>query len=346
MNPVGSLKKLMKKESLDAFLVSKPANVSYLSGFTGDDSSILITRKKDFFITDSRYELQAKKEIKGFDIKIVDGSGYFDFIAGLIKNNRLRRVGFEAKNISYAGVGQFRDRLKTGQMLETYDMVEAFRSIKSSHEVGLIKKALEIQLSVFNGLSKTIKPGIKETDLAAFIEYQMKTKGGQAAAFNTIVLSGKRTAMPHGTPSQKRIGKNELVMVDAGVRYNGYNSDLTRMFYLGKIPIILKRIFAAVKTAQQKATEAIRPDLKASYIDNIAREYLVKHRLGRYFGHSLGHGIGREVHEAPSVSARSKDILKAGMVFTVEPAVYIPSLGGVRIEDVVLVTKSGCEVLS
>jgi Xaa-Pro aminopeptidase len=118
------------------------------------------------------------------------------------------------------------------------------------------------------------------------------------------------------------------------------------MFYLGKIPIILKRIFAAVKTAQQKAIEAIRPDLKASYIDNIAREYLVKHRLGRYFGHSLGHGIGREVHEAPSVSARSKDILKAGMVFTVEPAVYIPSLGGVRIEDVVLVTKSGCEVLS
>lgn len=349
MNVTGSLtllKKRIREDSLDGFLVSKPANVSYLSGFTGADSYLLITQKKDFFITDFRYHEQAKIEIGNFDIELVDGAGIFNLIASLIEKQRLKRVGFEAKHISYGEVSRIRDRLKTPEFIPSYDLVEDFRIIKTPVEVKLIKKAARICLSVFKQAAGAVEIGKKEKEIAAFVEYRMRAAGADSASFATIVLSGKRSALPHGSPSEKRIKNNEAVLIDSGACIDGYNSDLTRVFFLGRIPSALNKIYGIIKAAQEKAIKAIRPGIRAAKVDSIAREYIKKRGFGRYFGHSLGHGIGREVHEAPSLSAESKAILRPGMVFTVEPAVYMPGLGGIRIEDMVFVTNNAAEVLS
>lgn len=336
----------MKKENLDGVLISDPANVSYLSGFRGGDSYILLTRKKDFFITDFRYLEQVKAETRGFVLETADGISHFDLIAGLIQKNKLARVGFEAKHISYGEVSKIRDSLKKAEFLPTYDLAESLRAIKAVSEINLIKKAIRINLSAFKQIAGEVKAGSRERDLANMMEYRMKLNGADNASFDTIVLSGRNSSLPHGRPSEKAIKDNELVLIDAGANFNGYNSDLTRIFFLGRIQPILKKIYGVVKIAQEKAIRAVRPGVKAASVDAAARAHIKKYGWDKFFGHGLGHGVGRKVHEAPSISARSKYILKPGMVFTVEPAVYIPGVGGVRVEDMVLVTQKGVEVLS
>jgi Xaa-Pro aminopeptidase len=346
MDVLGSLKKRLRKDSLDGILISKPANVSYLTGFTGDDSSLLITQEKNIFITDFRYYLQAKAEVVGFRIEAPEKVGYFDFIAGLIEKNRLKRVGFEAKNISYGQVSQIRDRLRLAEFIPTYNLIEDFRVVKTRREIGLIKKAVAINLAAIKETTDIIKIGDTEKQIASLLEFKIKIKGADSVSFDTIVLSGKRSALPHGRPAQQRIAANQVLLIDSGACFCGYNSDLTRIVFLGKIRPILKKIYGIVKTAQKKAIDKIRPGVKASYIDSVARGYINKSGFGKYFGHSLGHGVGREVHEAPSLSSRSNDVLKPGMVFTVEPAIYLPDTGGVRIEDMVVITDKGVEILT
>jgi Xaa-Pro aminopeptidase len=346
MSNIGLLKDILKKEKLDGLLVSNPANVSYLSGFSGDESYLLITQKKAIFITDFRYEQQAAKEAKGFSVELVGKLNHFDLITGLIRKNNLKRVGFEARHITYAEVGKIRDNLTKQEFLPVCGIVENLRAVKSQEEIKKIRKATEICLSVFNDVAFKIKPGLREKELAGFVEYQMRLKGAEGASFDIIVLSGKNSTMPHGRPSDRKIGCNEAVLIDAGASFSGYKSDLTRMFFLGKIPDTIQKVYGIVKTAQEMALKAIRPGAFASVIDAIARDYIKSKGYGEYFGHSLGHGVGREVHEAPSISSKSKDILRPGMVFTVEPAIYLPNIGGIRIEDMVLVTQKGSEVLS
>lgn len=346
MTNVSLLKKRLKKENLDAVLISNPANVSYLSNFTGDESYLLITHKKDFFITDSRYEEQAKKEANGFQIFVVGETNHFDLIAGLIEKNKLKKTGFEAKHITYGEVSKIRDRLKAVEFVPTYGLTEDMRVIKTQAEISLIKKAIRINILSLESVAKQIKPGEKEKDLAALLEYQMRKQGADKPAFETIVLSGKRASMPHGRPSGSLIRNNQSVLVDSGACFKGYNSDLTRAFFLGKIPSVIKKIYHIVSTAQETAIKAVKPGIEAKRIDSAARDYIKTKGFGRYFGHSLGHGVGREVHEAPSVSSKSKDILKPGMVFTIEPAIYLSGAGGVRLEEMVLVTNNGCEVIS
>lgn len=346
MHALSSLKKRLAKENLDALFVSKSENVSYLSGFSGHDSYLLITQGKDFFITDFRYIHQAKAQTSGFRIEEVGKMNHFDLAASLIEKNKLDRIGFEAKYISYGEVGKIRDRLSKQQFLPAYDLVEDIRVIKTFHEIKKIKKATDIALAVLNDVRQNIKPGDKENELAAFIEYQMRMRGAESASFDIIVLSGKNSTMPHGRPSYKAIGANEAVLIDTGARLDGYNSDLTRVFFLGKIPAIVRRVYDVVKKAQAMAIKAIKPGISASAVDAVARNYIQKHGWGKYFGHSLGHGIGKEVHESPWLSPKSKTILKPGMVFTVEPAVYLPGVGGIRLEEMVLVRDRGTEVLS
>lgn len=340
------LKKRLIKEKLDALFVSKPANVSYLSGFSGDESCLLVTSKKDFFITDSRYFEQAKKETKNFQIQIAGEVNHFDLITSLIENNKLKKIGFEAKHITYGEVSKIRDRLKSAEFVPTYDLAEGLRVVKLEAEIGLIKRAVRINLSALELTAKQIKPGRKEKDLAALLEYRMRQEGADKPAFETIVLSGKRSSMPHGKPSDNCIKNNQPVLVDSGACFKGYNSDLTRVFFLGKIHSVIKRVHGIVRAAQDAAIKAIKPGREAKKIDLVARDYIKTKGFGRYFGHSLGHGVGRDVHEAPSISNKSKDILKQGMVFTVEPAIYLPGVGGIRLEEMVLVTSNGCEVLS
>jgi len=352
MHALSLLKKRLKKEKLDALFVSKPVNVSYLSGFTGCDAYLLVTKAKDFFITDFRYKEQAKKEIKGFEIEIVGANNHspllnhFDLIIHLIQKNNLKRIGFEAKHISYGEVSKFRDKLVKQEFLPTYDFTEDLRIIKSALEIKIIKKAVKTALEVFYDIRCKIKPGARERDLAAFIEYQLRLRGAEGASFDTIVLSGKNSVLPHGQPSYRQIKQIDAVLVDMGAVLQGYNSDLTRMFFLGKIPDTARKIYDVVKKAQAMAIKAIKPDVKACVVDAVARDYIKSHGWCDYFGHSLGHGIGREVHEAPSLSPRSKTILKPGMVLTVEPAVYMPGVGGIRLEEMVVVTEKGAEVLS
>ena len=225
-------------------------------------------------------------------------------------------------------------------------MVEDLRIIKTRVEIELIKKAIRINLSALEFIARQIKPDKKERDLAALLEYYMRRGGADKAAFETIVLAGKRASMPHGRPSGNYIRNNQSVLIDSGVCFKGCNSDLTRVFFLSRITSIIKRIYSIVITAQEAAIKAIKPGIEAKKIDAVARDYIKIKGFGRYFGHSLVHGVGREVHEAPSISNKSKDILRPGMVFTVEPAIYLPNVGGVRLEEMVLVTESGCEVLS
>ena len=339
MTSLLSLKKRLEKEKLDGLFVSKPENVSYLSGFKGGESYLLITQKKNFFITDSRYAEQAKKETKGF--KIESGS-----IVELIKKNKLKRCGFEAKHITYGEVSKIRDRLTSEEFLPTYDLVEDLRVIKTVDEINKIKKAIAVCLAALDSLKGNIKPGDSEARLAAYIEYQMKLAGALRASFDIIVLSGANASMPHGWPSARLIKKNEAVFIDAGALVNGYNSDLTRAYFIGKPPVKIRKIYDIVKRAQELAIKAVRPGAAASEIDRIARNYIKKQGFGDYFGHAVGHGVGREVHEAPSISPKSKAILKPGMVFTVEPAIYVPGLGGIRLEEMVLVTEKGKQVIS
>jgi len=346
MNPVSSLKKRLKTENLDALFVSHPANVSYLSGFSGNESYILVTRGKDFFITDFRYYQQACLELKDFSIELTGEVNHFDLIAGLIKKGRLKRVGFEAKHITYGEVGKIRDRLNGQEFLPVFDFIEDMRVIKSARELEIISRCIQINLTALKDLKNKIAPDKEESEIAALMEYKMKLAGALRPAFDTIVLSGKNCSMPHGAPGARPIKNNHVVLVDSGVYFNGYNSDLTRMFLLGKIPPIINKILSVTQMAQEIAIGAVRPGITASVVDMAARDYIAKKGFARNFGHSLGHGVGREVHEAPQISARSKTILKPGMIFTVEPGIYIPGSGGVRLEDMVLVTEKGVKVLS
>ncbi len=340
------LKRRLRKERLDGLLVTKSENVSYLSGFSQDEACLLITQKKDFFITDFRFYQQAKNEIKDFSTELIDQNGYFKTIVLLIEKSNLKRIGFEAKDISYGQVSKVRDMLKKQEFVPSYDLVELFRVIKGPSEVSVIKKAIGINKAVLRAARGNINAATTEKDLAALIEFRMRQKGADTAAFDTIVLSGRRCSLPHGRPSGKRFVNGEPVMVDCGVNLNGYNSDLTRMFFSGKILPVIKKIYSTVRMAQDAAFGKIRPGVRAHQVDKAARDCIKKQGWGNFFGHALGHGIGREVHELPSISARSEAVLMPGMVFTVEPAIYLPGIGGVRIEDIVLVKDSRMEILS
>lgn len=349
------MKSVLKQ--LDGLLISKPANVSYLSRFKGEDAYILATQKGNFFITDFRYLEQARQDLK--DLKRIDlfgggdrtlkielvNAGTFESIAKLIKKQGLKRVGFEAKWLAYGEVEQIRSHLKESELVPVYDAVEKLRIVKKGEEIKLIRKAVAITISAFRKILKKVKAGVKEAEVVAQLEYYMRAEGA-STAFPTIVASGKRSSLPHAPASNKKIKSGELVVIDVGGRFEGYNSDLTRTIYLGKISNTARQIYEIVLEAQSRAVAATKPGVKASYLDRIARDYINKKGYGAYFGHNLGHGVGMEVHEEPTISRKNNQTLRPGMVFTIEPAIYIPGFGGVRIEDMVLVTEDGCEVLS
>ncbi len=345
---IKEIKRLCK--GLDGLLVTDGANVSYLSGFTGSDSSLLVDfrqKRQSSFITDSRYIYQAKRQVKSYEIKLIaPNRRFFTALTDIIAKKKLKRLGFEAKSISFGEIEQIKKRLKSTLLIPTYGVVESLRSIKSKSEIELIKKAVRITESAFKFIQPLIKPGVKESELAAKMELFMKQLGAASSAFLIIVASGKNSAWCHAPVSSRKIKVNEAVLIDAGANFKGYNSDLTRVYFLGRINPTLQRCLDVVIKAKNVAIKAIKPGVRASKIDKIARDYIASSGFGKYFLHSLGHGIGRCVHEAPTLSTKSQETLKPGMVFTVEPGIYLPACGGVRIEDMVLVTKTGHEVLS
>jgi len=340
------LRAALKKQGLSALFVSSQANIRYLTGYPSRESCLLVCPSEVYFITDFRYFYEARKKLKNLKIELIEHS-FFKKVAKLIKQLGCWPLGFEAKHISYAQIQKIKEEVgKANQIVPAYDIVEDLRKTKDREEISLIYKATEIAIKALNFAAEIIRPGITEIALRQKIEHFIANKFGCVPAFEIIVASGPNSSYPHHLSSERNLHKNEVVLIDLGVDFCGYKSDLTRTFFLGKIPLDFKKIYKIVLEAQKRAIEKVRPGITADEVDKTARHYIAYKGYAAYFGHSTGHGIGLEVHEDPHLSSRNKEKLSESMVFTIEPAIYLPHKFGIRIEDMVMVNKKGCEVIS
>ena len=337
----------LTRENLDGLIVSSPANISYLTDFASRDSYFLVSKKANTYITDSRYTEEAKKELKGLASILKINGSVFKAIAGTCTDLGLRRIGFEERYLAFTEHKIIEQELsKKTDLIPTYGITEDLREIKTTEELEKIKKAAQITIEAFKFIEDFISLGKKETEVAAELERFIRYRGARSSAFDIIVASGPNSSFPHHLTSQRKIKNNEPVLIDMGVEYKGYKSDLTRVFFLGKIDATVSKVYAIVREAQHRAIAKIKPAVQINEIDTAARQYITKKGYGGFFGHNLGHGIGLEVHEEPRISGKENSKLKTGMVFTVEPGIYLPGKFGIRIEDMVLVTQDKCEVIS
>jgi Xaa-Pro aminopeptidase len=334
----------IEKRKLDSFFVTSEINVSYLSGFRGHDSMLLLTPNKRYLITDSRYIEEASASVKVFEVILTENSLY-DTIKDLVKRGHLKRTGFESMDLPYGAAHKLKSLVRPAGFIAVKGLIKNMRSIKDANEIGLIRRSAKLLKDVFKAARPSVIPGASEESLARDIEIRF-IRNGARSAFDPIVATGHNASKPHARPSDKRISKDDFVMLDIGCRLDAYNSDMTRMVALGNVKKKLKEIYDVVRGAQDLAIGKIRPGEKIASIDIAARAHIAENGYGKYFGHATGHGIGLEVHEDPTISSVADGKLESGMVFTVEPAIYLPGIGGVRIEDMVVVTDSGCEILT
>ena len=343
-----SLRRLLTEKSLDALLVTDERNVTYLTGFTGDSSYLLVGRDRELLITDRRYTQQLEEECPGLELATRGpGSNVINFTAETVAKLSLPSLGIEADALTVAAYEKFREAMKTTRWANTSGLVESLREIKDSGEIAEIREAIQIAERAFAVIRASLRPGRTEKEVADELEYQIRLFGGVCGAFPSIIGVGPRAALPHGRPARNsRIGDFAFVLIDWGARGRLYHSDLTRVLVTGKLSPQLQQTYGVVLNAQRAAIAAIRPGAIMKEVDGIARKVITDAGLGDAFGHSLGHGIGLAVHELPRLAPDQDRPLAAGMVVTVEPGVYFPEWGGVRIEDDVLVTEGGCEVLT
>lgn len=345
----GRLQKLfaaLAAEGIDALLISSWPNVTYMTGFQSTESWAVISAKGLFFITDSRYIEQAKTEATGFEMILRDGRAVTEIVADLAKRHRWKTVGFEAAIVTHAFYLSLAKRLGSLKPKATVGLIEKLREIKDSSEISLIRRSADIAVKGFHYIKDIARPGMKERDLQARLEHYTKTLGSDKPAFDIIIAAGKRSSMPHCQTNDTLTQNNEILLVDMGVVYRGYHSDLTRPIFLGRISPLHKKIFDIVWKAQRAGIAKAGPGVHASAVDAACRDYIRKRGYDKQFGHGTGHGVGLEIHEGPTVSARSQTVLKPGMVITVEPGIYLANKFGVRIEDMVLITPNGHEVLT
>ncbi len=342
---IANVRKKLDDLELDAFLVSLPSNIRYLSGFTGSNALLIISQRRQLLLTDSRYRQQSKQEVRGYRV-VVSDDGLFGTIARESLLARFRRVGFEGNHLSYTAYQNLKKLFPGIRFLPKVSLVESVAAVKDASEIESIRKAVRITDRVFRDILGMIRPGVRELEIAAEISYRQRMEGAERDAFDVIVSSGWRSALPHGRASAKRIRAGELVTLDFGCSVDGYHSDLTRTVAVGSTGRRAREIYRIVLDAQERAIEAVRSGLSARELDEVARRYIRSRGYERYFGHSLGHGLGLQVHELPKVSSRSKDTLQAGNVISIEPGIYLPNFGGVRIEDDVLVANAHGLVLN
>ena len=329
---------------IDGFLVSDLANIRYLSGYSGSNGLLLLTGEGAIFLTDFRYQEQVKTEVKGCTVKIATRNLFDDFVT-LEELAPVKRLGFESTNLTVKTHTKLKDALKTVELVACDDIVAELRAVKEPAELTKIKTAVGITDRVFKRVVKLIKPGVKEKDLALEVDYQLK-QAGDGLAFQTIVVAGPGSALPHGQPTTRRLKKGDFITFDMGAAFAGYSSDFTRTVVLGNASKKQKEIYSVVLEAQIRAIDGIRAGVRAQAVDALARSHIKNRGYGEYFGHGLGHGLGLFVHELPVLSAKSEATLAAGNVVTVEPGIYLPGFGGVRIEDVVVVKPTGALVLT
>jgi len=336
------LRPAIAEKGLDALLISQRENCRYLSGFTGSSNWLLISDKQAILATDFRYIEQAKQEAKDFESIQIKGDLH-DWLPELAYSAGWHKLGFAANHISAAAYLQLDETIKDKQLnlglIPTAGLVESLRCIKETDELKLIIKAVELTDTAFEQAKMVIRPGVTEKEAAWEIEKFLRQSGSEGMAFDIIVASGSNSALPHAKPTERIISQNEPVLIDMGARIGGYCSDFTRTFCPGEPDKTLSEIYNTVLSAQLAAIDGIRSGMTAADADRLARDIIEQAGYGGAFGHGLGHGVGLEVHESPRLAPNSPDLLADGMVFTIEPGIYIPGFGGVRIEDMVVLEK-------
>jgi Xaa-Pro aminopeptidase len=330
---------------LDALLVAFSPNLRYLSGFTGSNGTLLILPGQSILFTDPRYRIQAAQECS-CKVRIVKGPLVLDVLARLTRLG-VHRIGYEPARMTCDFYDSLKSRLPLRASLEpAHGWIEELRMVKSPAEIALIRQSVATNSRAFEQTLRHVKAGMKESDLAAELEYRMRRLGAEKPAFETIVAAGARSALPHAQPTHAKLTPGDLVVVDMGAFENGYASDMTRMLSVGAPSAKVKRMYRAVLEAQLAGVDAVRPGVPAVRVDAAARKVLKGYGLDKAFTHSTGHGLGLEIHEPPRLGKRDTHRLQPGMAITIEPGVYVEGFGGIRIEDTILVTATGCEILT
>ncbi|MFF2090263.1 M24 family metallopeptidase [Paenibacillus sp. NPDC058174] len=342
---VERLRQSMAEQGFEAILIGSSHNRNYLSGFTGSSGTVVITNQDSFLLTDFRYMTQAPQQAAGFKV-IEHGPRVMDSVRELLAASGICELAFEQDQVSYGEYAAWSEQLDGVVLKPAAGLVEQLRMIKDEDELRIMKEAADLADAAFSHVQKLLQPGVRESDIALELEMYMRSHGASSTSFETIVASGERSALPHGVASDRLIGKNEFVTLDFGAYYRGYCSDLTRTVVVGEPTAKHREIYGIVLEAQLHALEHIRPGMTGKEADALARDIIAKYGYGDQFGHSTGHGLGMEVHEQPRLSKLSDMILTPGMTVTVEPGIYLPGFGGVRIEDDIVITESGIKILT
>lgn len=341
------LRKALAKSGVDSLLVTNYVNVTYLTGFTGDDSFLLVTPDTEVLLTDARYTTQLEEECPGLKIEVRSvKTSMPEIVATVVGRAKVSKLGFEGDSITVSQRDRLAEKLAKVSLLPTSGLVEQLRIVKDKEEIAEIRLAAGQAERAFAVLRASLRPEQTEKEVADQLEYQMRLFGAKGPSFPSIVAVGPRAALPHARPTGKRIGEADFVLVDWGADGGLYKSDLTRVLVTGRIPPKLERVYGVVLKSQVRAIESIRPGVSCHEVDSVARGIIEDAGFGRNFGHGLGHGVGLDIHEAPRLAQGQKQLLQPGMVVTVEPGIYLPGWGGVRIEDDVVVTKTGHEVIT
>ncbi len=342
---LNAVRRFMQISRLDAFIVSDPAHVFYLTGFSGSSGLCVITPHRQFFITDNRYKAQAPLEVRGYRI-VIAPLNLFQTIADRRLIPLRRRIGFESHVLHVSEFRSLKKLFPSCRFVPAANVIETISAVKDASEIALLRAAVEITDKAFKKVLPLIRPGVREGDIAAEISYWHKRYGADADAFDPIVAGGPRGALPHAHASERKIKRGEMLVMDFGCRRKGYHSDMTRTVSVGKPSGLMRSVYAAVLEAQQRALDILKAGAAACAVDAAARDVIRHYGFGKYFIHSLGHGLGIHLHEPLRLSPISKDILQKGNTVTVEPGIYLPGVGGVRIEDDVVIGRDHSEVLN
>ena len=342
---INSIRKSLSKSNIDTAFISSKDNIRYYSGFTGTLAFLLITEHKSIIVTDSRYTVRAQEESPDYEIyQLKSGDNWIKNSTDQIKS---KVIGFEGNFVSFNMLNQLKERANKDLIWKDYsEQISKERVIKSKSEVEKIEAAISISDRAFNAVSKEIEVGMTEKEIAWEIEKEMRILGAESISFDTIVASGLNGSKPHHSPTNKQISNGEAITIDMGAKLNGYCSDLTRTIFIGKPDEKFKKIYNIVLRSQLISIETAKDGMTGEEIDKISRDIISEEGFGEYFGHSLGHGVGLEIHENPGVGPNSKNEITPGMVYTIEPGIYIDGWGGIRIEDMVLMTDNGNKLLS
>jgi Xaa-Pro aminopeptidase len=341
-----TFQKRLDAKRLDGFVITHPANLRYLCGYSGSNGLLLFLRGRRVFFTDGRYTEQARTEVRGARVVIAKGP-LLEAASKLIGELKAAAIGFESDHTSVATAAEMRKlAVKKISWKPTSGLVMGQRMIKDADELRIIREAINMGAAVYERALQSIRAGVRESQIAGELEFAARRAGADGMAFDTIVAAGKRSALPHGRASSRAIPRRGFVVVDSGVVLRGYCSDMTRTVHLGRASREERRWYDAVLEAQLAGIAAVKPGTPAGDVDHAARQVLRRYKLDRFFTHSTGHGVGLEIHEPPRLGKTQEERLQPGMVITIEPGIYVPDKGGIRIEDMVLVTKTGCQVLT